>query len=205
MIRNAPIVGQKFGRWTIVEPAPRHPVSNKKRFICRCDCGTVKVVRSDALASTRSCGCLAREMASARRRPDGCESQTPEYAAWRRAIDRCTNPNNKKYKYYGGRGIKVCARWMESYEAFLADVGRKPSPELSIDRIDNDGDYEPGNVRWGTSEQQNNNRRSHRIFVEVAGTKVPLAKIARSSGLPYSRILNRLRRLDNGSRHLCSG
>ena len=88
--------------------------------------------------------------------------QTTEYSAWLGMKKRCTKPNNSRYGSYGGRGITVCKRWMDSFQAFLADMGLKPSPDLSIDRIDNDGNYEPGNCRWATKEEQSSNKRRGR-------------------------------------------
>lgn len=95
----------------------------------------------------------------------------PEYYAWRDLVRRCTHPTHKQWADYGGRGIKVCDRWLGSFANFLADVGRRPSPSLTIDRVDNDGDYEPGNVRWATRDQQNANRRKPRGSVPGATKK----------------------------------
>ena len=104
---------------------------------------------------------------------------TPEYAAWAAMKQRCTNRNAPPFIHYGARGISVCERWMNSFEAFLADVGRRPSPKHSIDRIDNDGDYEPGNVRWATRKEQRANtghRQRTKIVVlpALAKLRVPL-------------------------------
>lgn len=102
-----------------------------------------------------------------------------EFQTWRSMISRCTNNNDHSYKNYGGRGISVCKRWLDSFEAFYADIGPKPSPELSIDRIDNEGNYELGNVRWATAKQQANNKRPGRvehpikIYVDPSPTKRP--------------------------------
>lgn len=87
-------------------------------------------------------------------------TRTPEYRVWQGLTNRCTNPNNPSFKYYGGRGICVCSSWLESFENFYADMGPRPSPDLSIDRIDNDGNYEPSNCRWATAYQQRINQRN---------------------------------------------
>jgi hypothetical protein len=84
---------------------------------------------------------------------------TPEYYAWAASIRRCHNPRNPYYRNYGGRGIQVCDRWRKSFANFLSDVGVRPSPELTLDRVNNDGNYEPGNVRWATRSEQNSNQR----------------------------------------------
>lgn len=130
--------------------------TGKSRWLCRCDCGAEREAMLSHLrrGATVSCGCKRRthnESAGA--------SRSPEYRTWLNVLQRCRNSNNPGYSLYGGRGVRIDERWAHSYEAFLADVGRKPSPLHSIDRIDPNGNYEPGNVRWATAKEQGRNRR----------------------------------------------
>ena len=118
-------------------------------------------------------------------------SHTPEYEIWQGMRKRCTNPNTRAYKYYGGRGIKVCERWMDSFESFFADMGKRPSPTHSIDRIDNDKDYSPDNCRWATkTEQSRNQRRNH--LLTLGGETLTLAEWAERHQQKYSVVLFRL-------------
>lgn len=114
----------------------------------------------------------------------------PEYSAWSALVRRCTNPNNPCYRDYGGRGISVCAEW-RSYDRFLLDVGKRPSPKHSIDRIDNNGDYEPGNVRWATQSEQNRNTRRTR-YITAFGKTQTLGDWAREVGIAQQTLIARL-------------
>lgn len=164
------MIGQRFGRLTVIERASS---SNGRRWACLCNCGKEKTIAAKHLKSgdIKSCGCLSTEVKRMfRGRPRkyglfGSEPRPPrpppEYEIWRGAIARCTNPQRHDFKYYGGRGIKICDRWRHSFQNFLADMGPRPSPQHSIDRINNDGDYEPDNCRWVTWKEQAANRRPH--------------------------------------------
>lgn len=157
--------GKRFGRWTVVSYAGKrgtNPIWN-----CVCDCGTEKVVLSSSFLSgaSVSCGCVRSEQLAARLTTHGHaprSGKTPEYSTWKNIVSRCTNPKTRKWEEYGGRGIKVCDRWRESFAAFLADVGLRPSKQHTIERKDNDGNYEPGNVCWATRAQQSRNKRNNR-------------------------------------------
>jgi hypothetical protein len=151
-------------------------------FRAVCDCGQHRVVRGGELTSghSRSCGCAYRH---------GMQ-KTPEWACWQAMKQRCINPLNPSYANYGGRGIVVCDRWSNSFRVFLADMGPRPSPEHSIDRIDNDGPYSPDNCRWATAQVQNNNRRVTRM-VEFAGKRQSLATWAREVGIPFDTLVYR--------------
>lgn len=151
-------VGERHGRLVVVS------YSHGRWWNCICDCGNTCVVQANNLGNghTKSCGCLRKEVTEARMLKHGGSrggAWFPEYAVWNTMRQRCTNPNSEKYKDYGERGIKVCKRWAK-FANFLADMGRRPSKDHSIDRKNNDGNYTPKNCHWATrSEQQRNTRR----------------------------------------------
>lgn len=158
------IVGLTFGRLSV--KALSH-VSERgyAMFSCVCVCGGEKILRGSALTSetkpVKSCGCLIIEGLVARSTKHGEAANgkpTPEWRAWNAMRARCGNPDHPAYKWYGARGIKVCDRW-QSVESFIADMGRRPSAQHSLDRVDNDGNYEPSNCRWATNTQQTRNSR----------------------------------------------
>jgi len=166
------LLGKRFGR-LIVRARNDSSPAGQARWLCDCDCGNQTTVASQGLrrieGPTRSCGCLKREVifpngrkiareANTRHGHGGRQNRTPTYRSWYAMIARCTNQNFKQFKDYGGRGITVCERWRQSFEAFLADMGDRPQGQ-TLDRVNGDGNYEPTNCRWATRSEQDKNRR----------------------------------------------
>lgn len=199
-VYNPVKIGERIGRLTIAGEAapyisPQGIVARKVR--CICDCGSVVevVARQIRAGKTQSCGCLMRDRILETNRTHGesrSSGETAEYRTWGRMKRRCTKPQDKSFSDYGGRGIKMCDRWLNSYDAFLQDVGRRPTPAHSIDRIDVNGHYEPGNVRWATKREQNNNTRVNHI-IEFNGERLTLAQWSERTKIGHTTIIHRLK------------
>jgi len=151
------LVGRRFGRWVVLRRDAGH--HRNLRWVCRCECGTERSVEGSSLSRGQSVSCGCRGIELQTKHGLAARGSAHEiYGTWVQMVGRCHNPNHAAFAYYGARGINVCDRWRNSVEAFIAEVGPRPLG-LTLDRIDNDGNYEPGNVRWATKSQQQRNRR----------------------------------------------
>lgn len=183
-------IGRRFGRWTVIS---FHSFNNNNtsNWKCRCDCGNTRLVRNNNLLSghSLSCGCLQKEVTAERATTHG-KSRSRIYHIWGDMVKRCTNDRHKAWRHYGGRGIVVCERWLD-FENFLSDMG-EPQPGLTIERINNDGNYEPGNCRWATQAEQLRNRRNNRRITINGVTRVA-SEWAREYGISRQVIDHRLK------------
>lgn len=184
--------GQTFGKLRVVS---RVKIGGRAKWLCVCECKTTRIVEAANLVSgnTRSCGCGHREMMLKRNKAmtkHGLNG-TPEYQAWLHMKQRCYSKNFPGYDRYGGRGIVVCDRWVNDPAAFVQDMGPRPSPGHSIDRIDNDGPYAPDNCRWATRTEQARNTRLT-TMLEYKGERKPLNTWAEMHGLSFTTVRSRL-------------
>lgn len=214
MAKNTSRVGEKFNFLTIIGEIKEKVLM----AVVECDCGTVKKIRKSRVVSgeTKSCGCFARETArktielirekrvltpeararmggTTRYKPSHGMKGSPEYVAWCSMINRCTNKRSTSYRTHGARGIKVCDRWVESFSNFFKDMGCRPSSMHSLDRIDNDGNYEPENCRWATPQQQQRNKRTSTVITHE-GKSLTAAEWSEITGIKADTIASRKRR-----------
>ena len=195
--RNSPfrhpprdLIGRRVNKLVVLYPAVSVSRKGHRCWTCQCDCGGRKDIYENSILdySAKSCGCIGAATTHGL-------SYTREHNIWRGMLRRCENPNATKYEYYGGRGIKVCNRW-QKFENFYADMG--PSNGLTIDRIDGNGDYEPGNCRWATYQEQADNTPSRvRRRVMVDGKEMTTIEAARHFGITRQAMHQRLKKSEN--------
>lgn len=179
-------LGERFTHMTVIGPA-----GGMGKVACRCDCGAEKFVRMADLRRqrTRACGrcryTTGMTVTAKGTHGEGGQRYSKEYTAWKAMIQRCTDPKFIHYANYGGRGISVCERW-STFDTFLSDMGRKPTPGHSLDRIDVDGPYEPINCRWATRKEQNRNTR-RTAWVLYQGEMMALSEACERAGVSKSR------------------
>lgn len=184
--------GERYGRLIVIAQAPHK--GRRIAWLCRCDCGRDAVVVSHRLRArgTKSCGC-AKIMPPIQKPKAYATRRDPTHRCWRKMIERCDKSYSTNFEYYGGRGIKVCDRWKSDFRNFLFDMGPRPSAFYSIDRYPNpDGDYEPGNCRWATQQQQVDNQKKT-IWVIVDGERITLREACRRTGLKFHTAYGRLK------------
>lgn len=184
-------VGSVFGKFTVVDSPIK--VRGTQRWLSRCECGRGEIMATSTVLKDKAKTGVGCYHCSPRPKVTHRMTETKTYRIWSAMKSRCSNPNHSDYHLYGGRGVKVCERWQSSFEAFLEDMGVKPEG-LSIDRINSDGNYEPGNCRWATDEEQGQNTRRC-IKIELAGVSYPsLAALCRAYSLSYSKAKQLLRK-----------
>lgn len=170
--RTESLVEQRFGKLFVVSYLGRHGKRRANAWLCYCECGNWSAVVGDNLrrGNSTNCGCVNDRRIGSLLRTHGLANKSPEYFIWKSIRGRCNNPKDTAFDNYGGRGIALCDRWND-FALFLEDVGPRPSPNHSLDRIDNDGNYEPSNCRWATKAEQNNNKRSNHAITFQGQTK----------------------------------
>lgn len=182
--------GDVIGRWTVVELVGR---GRSARLLCACGTSAVRALSQLERGLTKSCGCGRKIwiVTNGEHSGLGFKKSSPEWSAWSGMRRRCSAESDPGYKNYGGRGIRVCDRWLESFDNFLADMGRKPTPKHSIERIDNDGNYEPSNCRWATRIEQNQNTRRN-VHVTINGETAIISEFARRFGIDPEKARTRM-------------
>lgn len=190
MTKLVDLSGGIYGRLTVISRDGN--MYGKVAWLCECSCGVrLRVSGADLKSGNKSsCGCLKIDLARNKNLSHDM-TDSDEYRIWSHMKDRCFNPRNKKYPDYGGRGIRVCPKWKDSFESFYADMGPRPGAEFSIERINNNAGYSPGNCRWGTRKEQGRNKRNNRL-VRYGDRDCTIAELAELSDKPYLLIYKRI-------------
>lgn len=185
------LTGKTFGLWTVLRRVEN--AGSPLRWECRCECGAEKTCDGSDLrrGKTVSCGCY-RAAAQRLRATKHGNTKHPLYSRWKALVERCSNPKSISFERYGARGIRVCDRWL-SFETFLEDMGAGHRAGLSIERIDNSGNYEPANCRWATAAEQARNTRRN-VVVDTPSGKMTLLDACALFGVPYNRAADRYQR-----------
>jgi hypothetical protein len=185
--------GRRYGKLVVIKKSDKPGGSGRTSYVCRCDCGAEKEIRSGNLDSGRvkSCGCLRSQVCGDIHRKHGM-AKSPEYRVWKGIITRCYNSNATGYEYYGGRGIRVCEEWRRSFDAFYRHMGPRPTPQHSIERSDPNGDYCPQNCRWATPAEQSINKRNT-VSVTFRGETRPLAEWGELARINYETLRIRIK------------
>lgn len=196
MVKALELAGQKFGRLMVIDQSQVRALNGSIQWNCLCDCGNKVTARSDHLYSeyTLSCGCLRKEKTATHGM-----TNTSEYNIWKTMIQRCTNINNQSYPDYGSRGITVCDRWLNSFQAFYEDMGPRPSFDHSMERRENDKGYYKENCYWATRVQQANNRRNN-VLYSYKDSQYTISKLielpeVKESKVPANTITTRVQQL----------
>lgn len=186
------LVGLKFGRLTVLALDPNLGTGGRRYWHCICECGIKTRPATDKLKSGRtlSCGCYTADSLRNIAYRHGMSHSSGEYKSWSGLRDRCTNSNSGNFKNYGGRGISFCPSW-GSFETFLKDMGMRPGPEYSIERLNNNGNYSKDNCVWATRRQQSRNRRNVTLH-DIGGISKVLTDWCDDLGLPYGRVRQRV-------------
>ena len=195
------IANEKYGMLTVLAEVekPKHLATQARYWLCRCDCGNEKVFLMGALrtGNTKSCGCNKGNFCSQKALGHGHSTirngKSLTYESWTAMRSRCNNPKQASYKNYGGRGIKICDEWNNSFEAFLKDMGERPSSQYSLERIDNNGNYCPGNCKWASLVEQANNKSTNRI-ISFGGKTMTFAQWSRFLGIDERTLRARINR-----------
>lgn len=191
MAKRENLIDRAFSKLVVVNRA-EDTRDGRPQWRCLCECGNFTIVSSRNLRSggTKSCGCWRKEKIGQERKTHGM-SKTTIYYIWSGIRKRCMDRKHPQYHRYGGRGINICLRWRYSFDNFLADMGERPSNRHSVERDDNDGDYEPNNCKWATAKEQANNRRNNRKML-FEGELLSVAEIARRIGIGRDTLTYRL-------------